>query len=61
MIFEFFSFIYTFPFYVKKFTTIAKCYLCNINRWLQSIYADHILRDGKGVFKDRNAVNLIDF
>ena len=26
---------------------------------VQSIYADHILRDGKGVFKDQNTVRLI--
>ena len=27
---------------------------------IQSIYADHTLRDGKGIFKDHNTVNLIE-
>ena len=27
---------------------------------VELIYADHILRDGKGIFKDRNDVNLIE-
>ena len=27
---------------------------------VQSIYADHILRDGKGIFKDQNSVNLVE-
>ena len=26
---------------------------------VQSIHADHILKDGKGIFKDQNAVNLV--
>ena len=26
---------------------------------VQSISADHILRDGKGIFKDQNEVNLV--
>ena len=25
-----------------------------------SVYADHTLRDGKGIFKDRNTVNLVE-
>ena len=34
-------------------------FLALISSSVQSIYADHILRDGKGIFKDQNTVNLV--
>ena len=47
---------------MKKFTILllSVIFVTLIAGSVQSIYADHILRDGKGVFKDRNAVNLIE-
>ena len=35
-------------------------FLALISSSVQSIYADHILRDGKGIFKDLNAVNFVE-
>ena len=34
------------------FVTLIACFV-------QPIYADHILKDGKGIFKDQNIVNLV--
>ena len=47
---------------MKEFTILllSVIFVTLIAGSVQSIYADHILRDGKGVFKDRNAVNLIE-
>ena len=47
---------------MKEFTILllGVIFLALISSSVQSIYADHILRDGKGIFKDRNTVNLVE-
>ena len=46
---------------MKGFTIVllSVIFVALVSSSVQSIYADHILRDGKGIFKDRNAVNLV--
>ena len=47
---------------MKKFTIalLSVIFVVLIACSVQSIYADHILRDGKGIFKDRNTVSLVE-
>ena len=47
---------------MKKFTIalLSAIFVVLIACSVQSIYADHILRDGKGIFKDRNTVSLVE-
>ena len=47
---------------MKEFTILllGVIFLALISSSVQSIYADHILRDGKGIFKDLNAVNFVE-
>ena len=44
---------------MKEFTILllGVIFLALISSSVQSIYADHILRDGKGIFKDENNLN----
>ena len=46
---------------MKKFTILllSVIFVTLIAGSVQSIYADHILKDGKGIFKDQNRVNLV--
>ena len=46
---------------VKEFTILllSVIFVTLIAGSVQSIYADHILKDGKGIFKDQNIVNLV--
>ena len=46
---------------VKEFTILllSVIFVTLIAGSAQSIYADHILKDGKGIFKDQNRVNLV--
>ena len=47
---------------MKGFTIVllSVIFVALVSSSVQSIYADHILRDGKGIFKDRNTVNLVE-
>ena len=47
---------------MKKFTIalLSAVFVVLIAGSIQSISADHLLRDGKGIFKDRNVVNLTE-
>ena len=46
---------------MKEFTILllGVIFLALISSSVQSIYADHILEDGKGIFKDQNRGNLV--
>ena len=64
-VFESFEVTYlwlNFILHVKVFLILllGVIFLALISSSVQSIYADHILRDGKGIFKDRNTVNLVE-
>ena len=51
-----------FTFHMKKFTImlLGVIFAVLLSGSVESIYADHILRDGKGIFKDLNAVNFVE-
>ena len=46
---------------VKEFTVLllGVIFVTLIANSVQSIYADHILEDGKGIFKDENTVHMV--
>ena len=51
-----------FTFHMKKFAImlLGVIFVVLLSGSVESIYADHILRDGKGIFKDLNAVNFVE-
>ena len=54
--------MWAFTFHMKKFTImlLGVIFVVLLSGSVESIYADHILRDGKGIFKDLNAVNFVE-